>query len=220
MNSNEQLRIIQMLELEALTELRKFCKKNNIDFFLRGGSVMGAVKYCGFVPWDDDADIAVPRKQFDRLIELASNYEWSKKFYILSYKKNPEIHCYFPRVLLKEEIRLNLNLPVNNKMGLTIIDILPLDGTPNNVILRNIYYLKVYFYRALAGVWTMDIKETVDMHDLKKRIVLKVLKKIRINKLYKQTDVYDKLDKLYSKYSIENSNYIGTITGSLYKKEI
>lgn len=217
---DDRLRQIQLLELEALTELRAFCKKHNIDFFLRGGSVMGAVKYHGFVPWDDDADIAVPRQQYNMLIELTNKFEWSQKFYVLSYKYNPEIHCYFPRILLKEEIRKQMGLPSNNKLGLTLVDILPIDGTPNSFLARSLYYFKVYLYRALAGVWTVDIKETVDMHDTKKRIILKILKKIGISRFYKQTDIYNKLDKLYSKHSIENSKYIGTITGSLYKKEI
>ncbi|OUZ17569.1 hypothetical protein A5868_002512 [Enterococcus sp. 12F9_DIV0723] len=162
MEDKSKLRELQLLELEALFELRQFCKKNNMDFFLRGGSVMGAVKYKGFVPWDDDADVAIPRKDYDDLIELASNREWSKKFNILSYKTNPEIHCYFPRVLLKEEIRIKMDLPKNNNLGLTVVDILPLDGTPNSKFVRNLYFFQIYIYRALAGVWTMGNNETVN----------------------------------------------------------
>lgn len=220
METNDLLRKIQLLELEALTELRIFCKKHDMDFFLRGGSVMGAVKYKGFVPWDDDVDIAVPRQYYDKLIELVSKEEWSSKFYLVSYKSDPEIHCYFPRVLVKENVRKELGLPINNKLGLTVIDVLPLDGAPKTDISRNIYFLKTYMYRALAGVWTMDIKETVDMHDSKKKLILKILKRFRINRLYSQVGIYEKLDKLYKKNSLEQSVYIGTITGSLYKKEI
>ena len=47
----------------ALKEFNKICKENNLMFFLRGGSVMGAVKYQGFIPWDDDVDIAVPTRR-------------------------------------------------------------------------------------------------------------------------------------------------------------
>ncbi|WP_137663707.1 LicD family protein [Enterococcus hulanensis] len=220
MKKDNQLRELQLLELEALTELRNFCKKNGMDFFLRGGSVMGAVKYKGFVPWDDDADIAILRKDYMRLIELTSKIDWSEKFYILSYKSNPEIHCYFPRVLLKEDERKSRGFPKNNKLGLTVIDILPIDGTPNNVIKRYIYYFLTYLYRALAGVWTMDVEDTVNMHSSKKRMILRFLKMTGISRLYTQVGMYNKLDKLYTKYSIEKSHYIGTITGSLYRKEI
>lgn len=219
-NKNSLTRKIQLLELEALKELKKFCDKNDIKFFLRGGSVMGAVKYSGFVPWDDDADIAIPRDQYNKLIELASKKDWSNNFYIASFKNNDEIHCYFARVLVKENTLKKYKLPKNNKLGLTVIDILPIDGTPNSFILRNIYYLKVYLLRALAGVHTLCIKETVDMHDSKKKLILKILKTIKIEKLYTQNQIYGKLDKLYTKNDYKKKKYIGTITGSLYKKEI
>lgn len=220
MQEKSQLEEIHSLILEALTELRQLCKKNDMDFFLRGGSVMGAVKYNGFVPWDDDADIAIHRKHYNKLIELTANSDWSDKFDVISYKNNPEIHCYFPRVLLKEELRKEKKLPQNNKLGLTIIDILPIDGTPNSSIKRNLYYTTAYSYRALSGVWTMDVKETVNMHNSKRRLILKILKAIKINKFYTQVGIYDKLDKLYTKYPVESSDYIGSMTGSLYKKEI
>ena len=64
------IRLIQKVELDAIKEFQKICKENNIDFFLRGGSVLGAVKYDGFIPWDDDMDIAVPREGYDRLPEI------------------------------------------------------------------------------------------------------------------------------------------------------
>lgn len=214
------IELIHDLELQALTELKTFCDNNNIKFYLRGGSVMGAVKYNGFVPWDDDADIAVPRDQYNKLIKISQNTEWSKKFYISSYKYDKDMHCYFPRVLVKEKVLNDLKLPHNNKKGLTIIDILPLDGAPNFILFRLFYYLRIFYYRALAGVWTLDIKETVDMHDKKKRFILKALKFIGIKKLYKQFDIYEKLDKIYSKNDYKKKKYTGTITGSLYSKEI
>ena len=55
MGQFEVLKKIQEIELDALKEFNKICKENNLMFFLRGGSVMGAVKYQGFIPWDDDA---------------------------------------------------------------------------------------------------------------------------------------------------------------------
>ena len=181
---------------------------------------MGAVKYKGFIPWDDDMDIAVPRQDYERLIEVSQQQSWSDKFSIISYRYNPSMHCYFPRVLLNEDERLKLQLPRNNLLGLVLIDILPLDGSPNNKLLREIYFAKIYLLRALAGVWTLDIHETVDMHETGKKGVLRILKFLQIHRLYKQVDIYHQLEKLYSKYDWKHSKFSGTITGSLYRKEI
>ena len=70
MGQFEVLKKIQEIELDALKEFNKICKENNLMFFLRGGSVMGAVKYQGFIPWDDDLDIFMPRPDYERLAEL------------------------------------------------------------------------------------------------------------------------------------------------------
>ena len=73
MGQFEVLKKIQEIELDALKEFNKICKENNLMFFLRGGSVMGAVKYQGFIPWDDDVDIAVPREDYDQLPQIFEN---------------------------------------------------------------------------------------------------------------------------------------------------
>ena len=57
LNEKRFLLKIQDIEYDALVQLNEICKKNHLKFYLRGGSALGAVKYQGFVPWDDDIDI-------------------------------------------------------------------------------------------------------------------------------------------------------------------
>lgn len=218
--TESKLAFLQQLELEALTELKAYCDRHDIMFFLRGGSVMGAVKYSGFIPWDDDMDIAVPREGYDRLIALSEKEPFSERFTLESYHFNPDIHCYFPRVLLKEEYRKQYDLPKNNTMGLVLIDVLPLDGVPSGGIALKGYFFKVYAYRVLAALWTMDQKETVNMHSRKQNALLKVLRGLQICRLYTQEEIYKRLDRLYRKYNWKKSKMAGTITGSLREKEI
>ena len=218
--TESKLAFLQQLELEALTELKAYCDKYDIMFFLRGGSVMGAVKYSGFIPWDDDMDIAVPREGYDRLIALSEKEPFSERFTLESYHFNPDTHCYFPRILLKEEYRKQYDLPKNNTMGLVLIDVLPLDGAPSGGVPLKWYFLKVYAYRVLAALWTMDQKETVNMHSRKQNALLKVLRGLQIRRLYTQEGIYKRLDRLYRKYNWKTSKMAGTITGSLREKEI
>ena len=69
--TEEELAELQRIELESLDIFSEVCAKLNIDFFLYGGSLLGAVKYGGFVPWDDDLDIALTRKDYEKLLEEA-----------------------------------------------------------------------------------------------------------------------------------------------------
>ena len=62
---------IQIVMLHMMVDLDKFCKDNNITYWLTGGTLLGAVRHGGFIPWDDDLDIYMPRKDYDRFIEIA-----------------------------------------------------------------------------------------------------------------------------------------------------
>jgi len=68
---DDEIKKIQEIELKSLQFFSDLCKKLDIEFFLYGGSMLGAVKYSGFVPWDDDLDIALLRNDYDKLIKLA-----------------------------------------------------------------------------------------------------------------------------------------------------
>ncbi|MCI5871190.1 LicD family protein [Streptococcus sp.] len=207
---------IQNLEFKALSQLNEFCSKHNITFYLRGGSVMGAIKYKGFVPWDDDVDIAIPRDDFNRLIQLSLKESFSSQFEIISYHSHSDARCYFPRVYLKKEYQEELNLPSNNHIGVAVLDILPLDGAPSTKIGRGIYYLKIYCLRILGSLATANMTG----HKWYRQVFLKLLSLLQLQKLYSSNDIYQLLDNVYSRNDVGTSKFIGTITGSLYSKEI
>ena len=138
MIEKEQLEEIQKIEYEALVVINKICEKNNLKLYLRGGSVLGAVKYSGFVPWDDDIDIVLPREDYLKLIDIMPR-EFEEKFQFVSYQKVENAHCYFPRVLLNEKIRQEKGFPKNNERGLVLIDVLPLDGMPDGKIQNKLF---------------------------------------------------------------------------------
>lgn len=79
--AGEDFRRMQLLELDMLVELDRVCRKHDIPYTIFGGSLLGAVRHKGFIPWDDDADIAMLREDYER-------------FRSVSHELNPEI-CYF-----------------------------------------------------------------------------------------------------------------------------
>lgn len=219
MIENQQLKEIQKIEYEALVSICEICKKNNLKVYLRGGSVLGAVKYNGFVPWDDDIDIVLPRKDYLKLINIMPQ-NFDNKFQFISYQKVNNAHCYFPRIILSEQKRKEMNLPKNNERGLVLIDVLPLDGMPNSKIGQAFFIGKVYLYRILASLWTLNVKDTVSMHDSKKEKIIKFLYSLKIHHLYKQDTIYKKLDKLYGKYIFGKTKKACILSSSKLTKEI
>ena len=70
-----------------MQEVHLLCVKNGINYTLLGGSLIGAMRHQGFIPWDDDIDIAMPRKDFEKFLKLVKK-EWKSKYYILNNKTN------------------------------------------------------------------------------------------------------------------------------------
>ena len=62
------LKEIQSIEFDILVDFKKYCEEHNLSFFLSNGTLLGAVKYQGFIPWDDDIDVILPREDYERFI--------------------------------------------------------------------------------------------------------------------------------------------------------
>ena len=87
---NKTMKKLHTVELEILKEFDRICKKNKLCYFAVGGTLIGTMKYNGFIPWDDDVDIGMPREDYDKFIEIAKK-ELNDKYFIQSgydYKNN------------------------------------------------------------------------------------------------------------------------------------
>ena len=67
------MRELQLKQLDMLVYFRDFCEKNNLTFYLIGGALIGALRNGGFVPWDDDVDVMLPREDYEKLYKLGMN---------------------------------------------------------------------------------------------------------------------------------------------------
>ncbi len=65
----ELLRELQLKQLDMLVYFRDFCEKNNLTFYLIGGALIGALRNGGFVPWDDDVDVMLPREDYEKAVQ-------------------------------------------------------------------------------------------------------------------------------------------------------
>ena len=94
------VRMLQLKLLEIIKEIDRVCKKNNIEYFLAGGSCLGAVRHKGFIPWDDDMDIGMKRSEFKKFIK-ALDKDLDFKYTYHCYEKNKKYPVAWPAMKIR-----------------------------------------------------------------------------------------------------------------------
>ena len=76
---------IHVEETKMLKKFIEFCEKNNLTYYICGGTLLGAIRHKGFIPWDDDIDVMMPRKEFEKLEKILNKKRISENLEFISY---------------------------------------------------------------------------------------------------------------------------------------
>lgn len=95
----KELRDVQLSELYILKEIKRICDKHDIKYFLTGGTMLGAIRHKGFIPWDDDIDIAMVKEEYDNFLEVAPN-ELGQEFFLDNENTDADYGLVFSKVRL------------------------------------------------------------------------------------------------------------------------
>ena len=101
----EELRKIQ---IEMLEHIDTICEKHNLKYFLLGGTLIGAIRHKGYIPWDDDIDICMPREDYKKLIEIINTQE-DNKYTILNPYENEDYYYFFSKMVDNDTILIEDN---------------------------------------------------------------------------------------------------------------
>ena len=122
----EILRKLHEFNIQALDEVVRICDKYNITYYLLGGTLLGAVRHKGFIPWDDDLDIGMPRQDLIKF-ESVLKSELGDRFFYQSMDSEKEYDHYFSKIRINNTLLIEANDAVNSKHQGIFIDIFPLD---------------------------------------------------------------------------------------------
>lgn len=143
--SNETKEKLKVVQLEILDEIDRICKKNKINYFLCGGTLLGAIRHKGFIPWDDDIDIMMIREDYEKFINVCKKSLNSK--YYLDCPENNDDFIYIFTKIRKNNTTFNEKAIADRKMHKGIyVDIFPLDVAGDNF---KITFIKGFFVKAL-----------------------------------------------------------------------
>ncbi len=141
----ETLRKLQLKELDTLVYFKEFCDKNNLLFYLCGGCCIGSLRTGGFIPWDDDIDILMPRDDYEKLYKLWDN-DKQERFKLLRTDEKIFTGNIFTTIVDTETTCVKANQAhLDIPFGI-MMDIFPIDGCPKGKFKRTMQKLNAMIY--------------------------------------------------------------------------
>lgn len=143
------LRGLQLTQLEMLIEVDRICRKCNIKYNIIAGTLLGAVRHGGYIPWDDDADVAFLRPEYEKFRKACETELDHEKYYFQDHKSTPGYRWGYGKLRRKGTVFLREHQEhMPYEQGI-FIDIFPLDGVPDSYILRCLNNLQCFCVRKI-----------------------------------------------------------------------
>lgn len=180
--TDEESRGLKSAILSIYKDVASLCDKYGLTYMMSGGTCLGAIRHHGFIPWDDDLDIMLPRKDYDALINLLENGELGEKYEFTYPNSRTDANIVFLKIFRKhtKDVELfNINTPFPKGI---YIDVFALDAVPKYKWVQKIkgFIANAIQYTAIARLYAQypsgPLKEYMYMDkSLKKRYKLKML---------------------------------------------
>lgn len=208
--------LVKYAQIDLLLELDRICKKRGLKYILGGGTLIGAIRHNGFIPWDDDIDVGMPRNDYDKLIEICDEEldpEYEKTdWFVDEASPIPFLKLKIKGTHYKEGLTKNTN--INDAV---YIDIFPFDNAPDSKIKRKIQGTQIYL---LKKILLLRCGFTIDDNKVfwKKALyqILKTFSKVKSVRNWKITT-----ENVLRRYNQEPTECIVSMCGAYaYRKEI
>lgn len=219
MRKQEKRTEVQEIIWQIMRDLMPIMDKYNLKYYMLGGTLLGAVRHGGFIPWDDDIDIGMVRADYDKFLKIISQ-ELPSHLKLHTYWDETDHHYYFSRVVdTRHELK---------RTGSTVervedvwIDIFPLDGMPNNALVRRVHMLRLLYARARYHMATFNrVNLKRPNRPLSERIVIKIVMATGVGTHSDAKYWLNKIDSLLRKYPVEGSNWVVNFMGQYKFKEM
>ncbi len=219
-DDNSKLRNLQLVELEIMRIFSEICDRHNLRYFLIGGTMLGAVRHQGFIPWDDDMDVGMPRPDYERFIGIVKS-ELPEGYDFLHFRQEGEYKRYFSRVV-------NTNVQIVNAsyakplVENAWIDIFPFDGMPSGKLRQKLHFWHMtatrFFYHAACFNELVNLNRPGRAWYL--RAAIRFISITHIGSNLNAKKQLARVEKQLLKYPYDQCDYVINLFGAYMSKEI
>jgi len=208
-DSMNKVREIQLGELTLLESYIDLCKKHDLRYYALGGTLLGAIRHKGFIPWDDDMDLGMPRKDYEKFLSICEQ----------ELPESVILRLHDDNLGNTSIMDTSIQIQFGSELCSPFIDIFPLDGYPEDGFHYWLHTNKIKFYRALSKISVIDRIHERDRGSFENAIV-KVSKALKLNKLLNTSKINKKLQSIIKQYDYETSAMVGNVLGSYREREL
>lgn len=212
------IKIIQDKILSILKEFINICEENNLTYYALGGTLLGAVRHKGFIPWDDDIDIGMPREDYEKFKNVApdflpNNYKFLSEDTV-NYKKAFS-------VIRDDSTKIIMNYSKEELVESLWIDIFPLDGMPAAPFKRKMHEYRYLYRRMMVQLSQFNslVNQKKENRPLVEKIIIAFANIVKIEKILSFEWAQKKYLKTIKRYSF-NEAFSGNYTGAYKLREI
>ena len=219
MKQTHDLSPVQTIIWDIMNEINPYLEQNHIPYFMLGGTLLGAVRHQGFIPWDDDIDIGIPRRYYERFLrEIGACLPAYLK--LRTFRDQSSHHYYFARVVDTRHKMRRTGSEVTREEEVWV-DVFPLDGMPRNPVMRRIHMFRLLKTRMLYHIASFDkINLKRPGRPLSERIVIRFVELTGFGRRINGRKQLEKLDRLLKKYPFEKSSWVINCMGQYKFKEM
>ncbi|MEY8392174.1 LicD family protein [Lachnospiraceae bacterium] len=176
------LKKLQMTELEMMIEVDRICHKHNICYSLDGGTLLGAIRHNGFIPWDDDADIVMLRDEYEKFYQVCKKELDTERFFLQDYRTDKNYLWGYSKMRRNHTVFLREGQEHVNCHTGVCIDIFVYDNVPDGWLVRRLHLFLCYLIR--KGLYARVGKKNADSVVMRKWFC--IISKIPRNFWFKQ----------------------------------
>lgn len=204
--SPDILRKIQLIQLEILIEFDRICKRNGLEYQLFSGTLLGAIRHKGFIPWDDDIDIAMTRRDYEKFLKVC-NGDLNSDYFLQNYNTDPNFFRQYSKIRKNGTKYLEYAFKDIDIHHGIFIDIFPMDSVLPNSFLENIRCKTLLILWKLNRVRNRGVSPDAN---ILKRIIASWIK--ASNKIIKKP-VLDKLERnILTLFNDKKTGYLNHLT--------